>query len=538
MSINTASTTRSAPLLDDQDEPVEDNHVEKPGFSLRGEAWTMFMLGWPMVVSFVCRIAMASTDTAFVGHLTNETAGTFFDRPYSGEEYLAAASLSDMVVNILIVPPLAFNQVLNALVGQALGSNNKMMAGTWLQLSIFFLCTSYVPFLVLQYFVVADALKFLGFDADICELAGVYARWNLFWPIPNGIYQCMRFYFQAQGMPRPAMWNNIAFVLVNGFLNWLFVFGGPFQYSSTFGWHGFGFIGGALSISVSRCLQPLTYWLYMFVLKRAHAETWPGFTWAFLQRDRVKRFLAQALPLIGTLIFQSVAGQVTTLLIAQLGTLAIAASSAVAAATQVASQGLSAAFTACAAVRIGYHLGRGDVRASKAAMWLVVAASVASTVLTILVMWPLRTQLCELVTSDAEVIPVASLLVAAAFVAAGMSQLVGIGTSGVLSGQGRTFVTTLLSFGFELPTSIGGTALLVYVVKLRGESGLLAITWAGGGFSLVEVLVVGLIILCGDWRRYAADAKARQEVDRQPEGEPGAPTGDTDSDGGDAPGRA
>ena len=51
-----------------------------------------------------------------------------FDRPYSGEEYLAAASLSDMVVNILIVPPLAFNQVLNALVGQALGSDNKKMA--------------------------------------------------------------------------------------------------------------------------------------------------------------------------------------------------------------------------------------------------------------------------------------------------------------------------------------------------------------------------------------------------------------------------
>ena len=49
-------------------------------------------------------------------------------------------------------------------------------------------------------------------------------------------------------------------------------------------------------------------------------------------------------------------------------------------------------------------------------------------------------------------------LVAAAFIAAGLSQLVSIGTSGVLSGQGRTLVTTLLSFGFELPASIGGTA--------------------------------------------------------------------------------
>jgi len=248
------STTRTA-LLDSQDDNAETDATAPgdaapaeapPKFTLRGEAWTMFMLGWPMVVSFVCRIGMASTDTAFVGHLTNATTGVFFDRPYSGEEYLAAASLSDMVVNILIVPPLAFNQVLNALVGQALGSDNKKMAGTWLQLSVFFLTTSYLPFMLIQYLFTADVLKLLGFNHDICELAGVYARWNLFWPIPNGIYQCMRFYFQAQGMPRPAMWNNLAFVLVNALLNWTFVFGGPLQYAC--GWTGFGFIGAAMSL--------------------------------------------------------------------------------------------------------------------------------------------------------------------------------------------------------------------------------------------------------------------------------------------------
>ncbi|EOD11604.1 hypothetical protein EMIHUDRAFT_214454 [Emiliania huxleyi CCMP1516] len=430
------STTRTA-LLDSQDDNAETDATAPgdaapaeapPKFTLRGEAWTMFMLGWPMVVSFVCRIGMASTDTAFVGHLTNATTGVFFDRPYSGEEYLAAASLSDMVVNILIVPPLAFNQVLNALVGQALGSDNKKMAGTWLQLSVFFLTTSYLPFMLIQYLFTADVLKLLGFNHDICELAGVYARWNLFWPIPNGIYQCMRFYFQAQGMPRPAMWNNLAFVLVNALLNWTFVFGGPLQYAC--GWTGFGFIGAATS------------------LRQA-----PGSTPEPSQDHAC------------TLIFQSVSGQVTTLLIAQLGALATSASPA------VASSGLSAAFTAVAAVRIGFHLGRGDVRASKAAMWIVVGTSVGTSLLTVAVLWPLRAQLCELVTSDSEVVPVASMLVAAAFVAAGLPQ--------PSIGLGRTFVTTLLSFGFELPTSIGGTALLVY-------EGLLAITWAGGGFSLVE----------------------------------------------------
>ena len=156
----------ATPLLETGDEPpepppemVEPEPPAKPGFTLKSELWTMFMLGWPMVISFVCRIAMASTDTAFVGHLNNQTVGAFFDRAYTGEEYLAAASLSDMVVNVLIVPPLAFNQVLNALVGQAIGSGNKMMAGTWLQLSGFFLALSYLPMMALRSFFVADAVR-------------------------------------------------------------------------------------------------------------------------------------------------------------------------------------------------------------------------------------------------------------------------------------------------------------------------------------------------------------------------------------------
>jgi MATE family multidrug resistance protein len=173
----------NAPLLETGDEPPEpppellepEPTAAKPGFTLKGELWTMFMLGWPMVISFVCRIAMASTDTAFVGHLTNQTVGAFFDRPYTGEEYLAAASLSDMVVNVLVVPPLAFNQVLNALVGQAIGSGNKLMAGTWLQLSIFFLVLSYLPMMALQYFFVADAVCHTGLEPRTSKLTGFQA---------------------------------------------------------------------------------------------------------------------------------------------------------------------------------------------------------------------------------------------------------------------------------------------------------------------------------------------------------------------------
>ena len=106
----------------------------------------------------------------------------------------------------------------------------------------------------------------------------------------------------------------------------------------------------------------------------------------------------------------------------------------------------------------------------------------------------------------------ATTLVAAAFVGAGLAQLVSILTGGVLSGQGRTLVTTLLSFGFELPVTIGSTAIMVFVVKLRGASGILWILWLGCAISLVELLVVGLIIACSNWQRYADEARQRNEA--------------------------
>ena len=498
-------------------EPASSVPLPKP-LKIRVELWTMFQLGWPMVGSFVCRILMASTDTAFVGHLTNSTTGFGLDKPRSAEQYLAASALGDVFLTLLIAPPLAFNQVLNALVGQAIGSGNPKMAGTWLQLSVLFLSAAYVPFLVAQYFAVAPLLRMLGFDDDLCHLAGVYARWQIFWPIPNGIYQCMRFYFQAQGLPRPAMYNNFVWLLLNGLLNWVYVFGGPFAYvsaSSRFHFGGFGYLGAAMSLSTSRCLQPVTYWLYMFVWRKAHRATWPGLNLDFLRYDRVKRFLFQALPLIGTTIFQVASSKVQTLLIAQLGTLVIGTSSAVVAATQPASDTMAAALTAVAAIRVGHHLGRGDAPAAQAATKLVLLVSLAISTLLFCVLWPLRHQIVGLVTDDPQTQPVAAEMIGAQLVSSGVGVLVNILTQGVISGQGRTVVTTIMSFGVELPLTIGGTAFLVYVAKVRGASGLLWILWVGGaGVSCVQLAILAVLMsgACTNWQRYADDARKRNEA--------------------------
>eukprot|EP00928_Gymnodinium_smaydae_P026445 TRINITY_DN2076_c0_g1_i2.p1 TRINITY_DN2076_c0_g1~~TRINITY_DN2076_c0_g1_i2.p1 ORF type:complete len:531 (-),score=83.51 TRINITY_DN2076_c0_g1_i2:314-1738(-) len=411
-----------------------------------------------------------------------------------------------MVTNILIIPPLAFNQSSNALVSQAIGSGNKKIAGTWLQLSVFSLTLAYIPCLV-SFFYVGPILRMLGFSETLCTLAGTFAKYNVFWPIPNGWYQCMRFYFQAQGISRPAMYNNIVFLGVNILLNWIFVFGGPFR--AWFGWNGLGFIGAAISLSVSRSSQPLIYWLYMFVYRKAHLDTWPGWSFGFLQRERVKSFMDQSLPQVGTLILQAAIGQTTTLLIAQLGPLAIAASSAATAFTQIFTGGLSATLNAVSGIRVGFHLGAGQGDRARRASWIIFKMSSASVGLLAVLILPFGRSAMSVMTSDTDVQNLGALLLPAVLLDTFAGLIVECNTGGIFTSQGRTKLATFLSMGVELPLSIGCVAVLVLVL----HQNLVVVYWVQALVMCFEMFIVMIIFFRSDWKQYARDAQRRQEAD-------------------------
>lgn len=462
-------------------------------FSTWEELSEMASLALPLAVSFFCRMGMASTDSAFVGHID--------DGSYTAETYLAAAVLSDMCVNVLMVPPLAFNQVLNALVGQACGSGNPKMAGIWLQQSMFWLTIAMLPCLV-GCFYVDHILRLLDFPEDVSVLAGTYAKFNVLWPIPNGIYQCMRFYFQAQGLPQPAMYNNMLFLFVNAALNYLFVFGGPFR------WRGLGFVGAAVSLSVSRTMQSVIYFLYMFLYKRHHVDTWPGLSFKHHTSDRTKEFLYQTVPNMGTLLFQQCTSQATTVLVGRLGERAIAASSALSTVSIPWSGTLSATARTVSSVRVGYHLGRGDGHAARKSALIVLVLITIANVLVAGVFLPLHNRILDIATDDPDVLSLGAIMVPALLAGTYLNLIVTNVTSGVFSGMGRPVIATLLSFGLELPLSIGGIAL--YILRYHGD--LLGVYWLQAGIGALEALVVVAIMLASDWRKCADEARRRQET--------------------------
>jgi len=489
----------------------------------------MWRIGWPIFVSGICRLAMVSMDVLFIGHLPPASGphspATLENLPslsaiqrvgaemmagrrleeYSTETFMSAASLSDMCTTVLFVPMMAFGVALNPLVGQAMGSNNKKMAGVWLQLSLLFMIGIFSMLIVLWMFI-DQFLLLAGFPSDVSALAGLFARISAIWPIPNGIFLCLRCYFQAMGNSRPAMWCGVIFVGINALLNWTFVYGGPFK--SWIGWGGIGFIGAAISMDVSRSVQPLVYYMYMMLWKKAHVDTWPGWTRQCLQKQNVRAFAAQAMPQVGTLLLQISILQCTTLMVGKLGKLAVAAASAAMWGLAPLAWSINFTWSTLTAMRVGYHLGRGEPQTAKRCAWLCISGGLFFSTVLIVVILPLNPWLVAMMTRAEDVREVAVRIVPPLLVAQMFGLIVQVCTGGIFAAQGRTRFATYMSLFFEMPVTLGP----VIVLALYFKTDVQYVYWCQAITNFFEMLVVIFIVHKSDWERFSREARERQGV--------------------------
>jgi MATE family multidrug resistance protein len=227
---------------------------------------------------------------------------------------------------------------------------------------------------------------------------------------------------------------------------------------------------------------------------------------------RTKEFMKQSIPNIGTLLFQSVAGQATTVLVGRLGELSIAASSALSTVAIPWSGTLSATCVTVSGVRVGYHLGRGDGDSAKKTAWLVMHFITIVMVVVAAVFLPLTRDVLSVATDYQSVLKMSATLVPAMLVGTYLNLIVGNITSGVFSGMGRPFIATILSFGLELPMSIGGVA--IYILVMHGN--LLGVYWWQAISGGLEAVIVVAIMMASNWEKCAAEAQERQEADRAP----------------------
>ena len=107
-----------------------------------------------------------------------------------------------------------------------------------------------------------------------------------------------------------------------------------------------------------------------------------------------------------------------------------------------------------------------------------------------------------------------------------LNLLVSNATSGIFSGQGRPLIATILSFGLELPLSIGGVA--IYILCFHGN--LVGVYWWGAIAAAIEIVIVMCLVVTSDWAKCADDARDRQEASSDGGGSTARSTDDDDDD--------
>lgn len=258
----------------------------------------------PSTLQLFCRLGMALTDLALLGHLSTDA--------------LAAASLANVWLIVSSTWILdAISGALNTTCSQAYGARNMSLVGIWLQCALV-VCTSLCLPIAAAWWFADDVLVAAGFPADTSALGAKFARYSLIGLLPQAWYVCLASYFRAQGVIAPQLVVNAVMLVLNFLLGYSFIWG-------IGGFGGWGFVGSPLATSVSRWLGCIGFWLYAFVWRKMHVETWGGWSTEALSGHRIKEFVyRQGLPLAIGRALEEFQLQLVNYLAARLGSVSLA----------------------------------------------------------------------------------------------------------------------------------------------------------------------------------------------------------------------
>ena len=274
-SLNSFADTREEPLLG-----------RASGGRESSRAWTeakqLIHLSWPVAFATLARLAIYTTDTAFVGHI--------------GTDQLSGVTLAQSWTQFLAVIVWSSAYALNSICSQAVGAGNPKLAGNWLQLSVA-LCTLLSVPVCAAYFFTEPVVKLIAPEQE--DVAGYGQRFNslavlFFWP--TVMYMALRQFFQAVQIVLPATIVSAATIGVNVGLNALLVNG-------VGEWGGMGLEGSPIATLVSMLFQLGSFLCFTVLWKKYHAPFWGGWTRESFRKDRVTKFLKLVVPMtIGSAI--------------------------------------------------------------------------------------------------------------------------------------------------------------------------------------------------------------------------------------------
>jgi len=433
-------------------------------FLILKEAPATLLLAVPIIVGQLSQMLMGVTDSVMIGR--------------TGTVPLAASAFGGGVFNTFFLVGVGFLTPVAVFTAQRRGAGKAHEAGEYLRhgLVLAFTAGGAEALLIL---LLSWRLKWFGQSAEVLAAVNPFFKLIGLSVVPSLAYIVLRQFAEAMGRPWVPMLIMLGGVVLNAFLNWVFIYG-------HLGAPQWGLTGAGISTLASRTLGVIVLfaWLREDPVVRA---AWPSLWFAPLSRRHLTEMSLVGLPVAGCLLFESGAFGFSAVMMGWLGAVPLAAHQialSCAAMTFMFALGLSMAV----GMRMSAAVGAGE-RQRLRPIWLGgLAMGVALATAFTLVFLLFGRPIAACFVKDPAVVSLATflLVVAAVFQIVDGAQVI---NTGALRGLPDVRVPALITFvaywGLALPAG--------YLIGVRGGLG------AGGIWGALAAGLAFAAVFLG-WR--------------------------------------
>ena len=387
-------------------------------------------LSYPVIIGQLGFIMMGVVDTMMVGGL--------------GAIPLAAASVANSLFILILIIGIGISYAVTPLVSIAAGAKKLDDCGTIFRNSwLVNVLTGIILFLI-TYFG-SSLIPYLNQAHSVAGQASSYTKILGISIIPAMLFQTYKQFIEGLSIVRPAMVVTIVANIINGFGNWILIYG-------KFGLPAMGLDGAGWATFLSRLFMGL---VLMYYVSHSRRFKHYGLSLHFkdIRQDIIKKILNLGLPSAFQYIFEVGAFSFAVIMVGWLGTKQLAAHQIamnLASISFMATLGISSA----GGIRVGNAVGRQDVSEVRKSGYTAIFLGASFMASCGVVFVFLRNFLPSLYISDPEVIAIASnlLLIAAVFQISDGTQAVGIGIlRGLTDVKGPTVITFIAYWVLALP---------------------------------------------------------------------------------------
>ncbi len=412
-------------------------------------------LALPVAIGQVGHVMFGVVDSLMVGPL--------------GKDALAAASLVNSVVILILILGLGVSLAITPLIGIAKGQNNNDECGIILRQSLI-VNVVFAFLLTLTLIFLSFFLEKLNQPAEVVEMADSYLRIISVSLIPFMIFQSYRQFIEGLSFTKPAMYITLAANIVNVFGNWVFIHG-------NLGMSAFGLDGAGFSTFLNRLFMAAL--IFGFVIKSEKFKKYdPSLKFRSINWRMIIKIIKLGLPIGIAFFFEVGAFSASAFIIGWLGSAQLAAHQIAISIASVSFMFIVGIATA-ATIRVSTELGKENYDEMRNAGFSAIKLAAVFMALSAILFVVLKDFLPALFIDDAEVIPVAAslILIGAFFQISDGIQAVGLGILRGITDVKVPMIVTFFAYwviglpsGYYLSFNLNYGAVGVWIGLLIGLS--------------------------------------------------------------------